>query len=159
MTCCLTAPSHHLNQYFHVIQKVIWLTPANNFVWNAHDIKLYTVFKDYKFKITAMSPRPVSLCMKWKPSITRFIMTGRYHGCQIIYVHSHMHKWYKALSQCVNRNTTQSIMNSKYRVSFVSSVTDICSGFVIIEQYAIYRSTILWYIESQTDIRAPGAWR
>ena len=34
MVCCLTAPSHYLNQYWHIISKVQWHLSEGNFIIN-----------------------------------------------------------------------------------------------------------------------------
>ena len=38
MACCLTAPSHYLNQCWLIISEVLWHSPEGNFTWNAQDI-------------------------------------------------------------------------------------------------------------------------
>ena len=48
MACCLTAPSHYLNQCWLIISKVLW--------HSSEDIMIRR-FEDYIFKITLRSPR------------------------------------------------------------------------------------------------------
>ena len=38
MACCLTAPSHYLNQCWLIISEVLWHSPEGNFTGNAPDI-------------------------------------------------------------------------------------------------------------------------
>ena len=57
MTCCLTAPSHYLNQCWLPISEVLWHSPESNFTWNAPAIISHNNFEKYTFKIAATSPR------------------------------------------------------------------------------------------------------
>ena len=57
MACCLTAPSHYLNQCWLIIGEVLWHSPEGNFTWNVQDIYLWREFENYSFKITSPSPR------------------------------------------------------------------------------------------------------
>ena len=52
MACCLTAPSHYLNQCWLIISEVLWY-----FIGNVHDIYLWYEFENCWLKITAASPR------------------------------------------------------------------------------------------------------
>ena len=45
MACCLTAPSHYLNQCWLVISVVLWHSPEGNFRGNAQDIHSWYEFK------------------------------------------------------------------------------------------------------------------
>ena len=54
MACCLTAPSHYLNQCWLNIIRVLW---HSLFLWNAQDIYPWYEFQNYLFEITAVSPR------------------------------------------------------------------------------------------------------
>ena len=38
MACCLMAPSHYLNQCWHISKGVLWYSPENNFSENTPDI-------------------------------------------------------------------------------------------------------------------------
>ena len=53
MACCLTAPSHYLNQCWLVISKVQWESPQGNFTREFSVINHY----NYLFKISWKSPR------------------------------------------------------------------------------------------------------
>ena len=55
MDCCLTAPSHYLNQWWCIIAGVWWHSPEGNIVRNAIEIYLWYEFENYKFKIPATS--------------------------------------------------------------------------------------------------------
>ena len=54
--CCQTAPNLYLNQCWPIINEVLLLSPYINFTENAHLYPWY-VCENYKFKITATSPR------------------------------------------------------------------------------------------------------
>ena len=43
MACCLTAPSHYLNQCWLVISEALWHPPEGNFPWSAHDVCLFLI--------------------------------------------------------------------------------------------------------------------
>ena len=57
MACCLTAPSHYLNQCWLIISDVLWYSPLSNLTVSARATILYNKFQKYIFKITATSPR------------------------------------------------------------------------------------------------------
>ena len=57
MACCLTAPSHYLNQCGLIISEVVWHSPEGNFTENAEDIYPSNEFETYKFNITATYSR------------------------------------------------------------------------------------------------------
>ena len=46
MACCLTAPSHYLNQCWLIISEALWHSPVDHFTGNAQDIL------DTRLKIT-----------------------------------------------------------------------------------------------------------
>ena len=56
MACCLSAPSHYLNQCWLIIVEVLWHSPEGNFTGNAHNIHPWYVFENDWFWITAASP-------------------------------------------------------------------------------------------------------
>ena len=56
MNCCLTAPSHYLNQCKHHICETLWDSPESNFTVRVWGTILYDEFKNYTFEITATSP-------------------------------------------------------------------------------------------------------
>ena len=56
MACCLTAPSHYLNQC-NLIINVSWHSPEGNFAGNAQDIYPWYQFENHWFKNAAVSPR------------------------------------------------------------------------------------------------------
>ena len=47
MACCLTAPSHYLNQCWLMITEVLWHSPDSNFTENAWDIYHWNEFEIY----------------------------------------------------------------------------------------------------------------
>ena len=47
MACCLTAPSHYLNQCWLMISEVLWHSPDSNFTENAKDIYRWNEFEIY----------------------------------------------------------------------------------------------------------------
>ena len=55
MACCLTAPSHYLNQCWLTISEVLGHSPEGNFTGNAEDIYPWYEFENCLFKITAES--------------------------------------------------------------------------------------------------------
>ena len=57
MACCLTAPSHYLNQCWLLISDVSWHSSENNWTVSAQAIILYNNFENDALKITATSPR------------------------------------------------------------------------------------------------------
>ena len=57
MACCLTAPSHYLNQCWLIISEVLWYSHENRFTVKAQEIYPWYEFENYLFKITASSPR------------------------------------------------------------------------------------------------------
>ena len=71
MACCLTAPSHYLNQCWLIISKVFWYSHKNHFKGKAHDIYLQYEFENLWFEITVISPRG-----QWV-KYTNFVWRGR----------------------------------------------------------------------------------
>ena len=57
MACCLTAPSHYLNQCRLNISKVLWHSSEDIIIRRFEDTNLYSKTEDYIFKITWRSPR------------------------------------------------------------------------------------------------------
>ena len=57
MACCLTAPSHYLDECWLIISGVLWLSPESHFTWYAQDSYLWNKFENYWFKITNTPPR------------------------------------------------------------------------------------------------------
>ena len=70
MACCLTAPSHFLNQYCLIISHIFSHSPERNFTRNTQDINPWCEFDIYWFKFTAISTRGqwVKSCLRltWK---------------------------------------------------------------------------------------------
>ena len=54
LTCCLTAPSHYLNQCWLLINGVLWHSPMTNFIGRYQFIKWV---EKYTCKISSTSPR------------------------------------------------------------------------------------------------------
>ena len=57
MTCCLTAPSHYLNQCWLIISEVQWHSYWGNFTRDASTINHWNPFESYIFKISFKFPR------------------------------------------------------------------------------------------------------
>ena len=50
MACCLTAPSHYLNQCWLHMNEVLWYSHESNFTANAQATILYLEFENYTLK-------------------------------------------------------------------------------------------------------------
>ena len=57
MTCCLTAPSHYLNQCWLIIREVQWHSFLDNFTRDTSTINHYDTFENYITKISFNFPR------------------------------------------------------------------------------------------------------
>ena len=57
MACCLTAPSHYLNQCWLFIREVQWQSPEGNFTRNASAINYYNQLENHLPKLSFKSPR------------------------------------------------------------------------------------------------------
>ena len=57
MACCLTAPSHCLNQRWLMISEVLWHSTDSNFTENTQDIYLWNEFEIYQSETVVKSPR------------------------------------------------------------------------------------------------------
>ena len=57
MACCLTAPSHYLNQCWLIISKVQWHSSEGNFTTETSAINHKHYLEKYSFKISFKSPR------------------------------------------------------------------------------------------------------
>ena len=57
MACCLTAPSHYLNQCWLIISKVLWHLSEDIIIRRFDDINQQSKIEDYIFKITLRSPK------------------------------------------------------------------------------------------------------
>ena len=51
MACCLTAPSHYLNQCWFIISVVLWHSSKTNFLVSAKDSNSFNVCPKYKYTI------------------------------------------------------------------------------------------------------------
>ena len=58
MACCLTAPSHYLNQWWLIISKVQWHSSEGNFTAGISVINHCNWLEKYSPKISLKSPRP-----------------------------------------------------------------------------------------------------
>ena len=67
MVCRLTAPNHYLNQYWLIINGVLWHSPKINFQGSAHCVNFYNEFEKCicKKKTFHISQGPMS----WKQQI------------------------------------------------------------------------------------------
>ena len=57
MACCLSAPSHYLNQCWLIISKVLWHSSEDTITRRFEDTDQFSKIEDYIFKITLRSPR------------------------------------------------------------------------------------------------------
>ena len=57
MACCLTAPSHYLNQCWLIISMVLWHSSEDIIIRRFEDTNQQSKTEDYIFKITLRSPR------------------------------------------------------------------------------------------------------
>ena len=57
MACCLTAPSHYLNQCWLIISKVLWHSSEDIIIRRFEDTNQYSKIENYIFKMTLRSPR------------------------------------------------------------------------------------------------------
>ena len=64
MACCLTSPSHYLNQYWLPIREVLWHSPRINFTSSAPATILYNNLERYVFKLLPyLSGRVTHICV------------------------------------------------------------------------------------------------
>ena len=56
MACCLTAPSHYLNQCWHTINKVQWHSSDGNFTRYTSTIDHWVLFENYLCKLSFECP-------------------------------------------------------------------------------------------------------
>ena len=57
MACCLTAPSHYLNQCWLIIRKALWHSSKDIIIRRFEDTNQQNKIENYIFKITLRSPR------------------------------------------------------------------------------------------------------
>ena len=57
MACCLTAPSHYLNQCWLIIIEVQWNSYPGNFARDASTLNHWKMFENYMFKNSFKFPR------------------------------------------------------------------------------------------------------
>ena len=69
MACCLTAPSHYLNQCWLITSKVLWLSWEGNFTRDASIINHWNLFENYMSKISFKFPRG-----RWVKCIFRYVL-------------------------------------------------------------------------------------
>ena len=66
MTCCITAPSHYLNQCWLIISEVLCHSPEGIYTGNGHTIILYNEFEN-DFKINASASELMTFpCPPWQ---------------------------------------------------------------------------------------------
>ena len=84
MACCLTAPSHYLNQCWQMIREVLWYSPESNLTKNTQDIYRWNEFEIYWLESVVKSRRGqwVNTCLD------HFRYNVRYHGSK--------RQWWKA---------------------------------------------------------------
>ena len=103
--CCLTAPSHYLNQCWLLISNVPWHSHESNCTASAPTNILHSKFQNYTFEIAATSPRgqwvkivrlifrptkQTSLTIKWH-DINRNTL-GHWHFPNLISLLNHNYK-------------------------------------------------------------------
>ena len=79
MACCLTAPSHYLNQCWLIISEVLWHSPDSNFTENASDIYRWNDFEIYWFETVVKSPRG-----QWVNLVNRLLHQDAYHHLTLL---------------------------------------------------------------------------
>ena len=74
MACCLTAPSHYLNQCWLIISEVLWHSPEGNFIWKARDMYPRCEFDYYLLILQPHLPGANDLTnMFWEPSVSAVV--------------------------------------------------------------------------------------
>ena len=58
--CCLTAPSHYLNQCWLIIKGALWHSPGSNLTIRAHELNLQHMFRNCAFKTRYVDGTPTS---------------------------------------------------------------------------------------------------
>ena len=75
MACCLTAPSHYLNQCWLIMNLILWHLPENNFIGISHNINSINEFENYNLKFITVSPR----CHRVNPSVSPMSLGPKLH--------------------------------------------------------------------------------
>ena len=82
MACCLTAPSHYLNQCWLIIKGVLWHSAENNFTKGAHEFNLRRVQRLH----LKLPPQPSRGCLTldihthgFNPCCAEFILENSRH--------------------------------------------------------------------------------
>ena len=90
MACCLTVPSHYLNQCWRIIHEILWHSFEGNVCLNIHDINPQIVCEIYTFQITSGSLRKKNelKCISWCISFVALTET-RWHD-RITGKHTHL---------------------------------------------------------------------
>ena len=112
MACCLTAPSHYLNQCWLMISGVLWHSADSNFTENTQDVYFWNELEIYKFETNQTLPR----CQWVKRMVQISLATGIkllmlqlssgyifvcWHSYMLTaFVGSHMEAWTKWLTFC-----------------------------------------------------------
>ena len=74
MACCLTAPSHYLNQCWLSISSVQWLSSKDNLTRDTSAINHYNQLENYLSKIQLRSPRGQWVKLHFNTSVTKHIV-------------------------------------------------------------------------------------
>ena len=77
--CCLTAPSHHLNQYWLIITYALWHSSGSDSAHIAPATSLYNEFEHHTLKLLPHFPRANELATE----ICLFALTYRHELLQI----------------------------------------------------------------------------
>ena len=79
MACCLTAPSHYLNQCWLIFSVVLWHSSESNFTAITQCIIMYNNFENHTLEITSTTPWVKSTYREYK--IIPAVLCGQYHFC------------------------------------------------------------------------------
>ena len=79
MACCLTAPSHYLNQCWLIISEVQWHSYKGNFTRDASTINPLNLFQNYMSKISCKFPRG-----QWVNQLCKMMQAIRNESCAAI---------------------------------------------------------------------------
>ena len=74
MTCCLTAPSHYLNQCWRIITKVQWCSSEGNFTWEITANSHWNQLENYFSKILSKFSRD-----QWVNGSEKLYASGALH--------------------------------------------------------------------------------
>ena len=133
MAFCLTAPSHYLNQCWHIISKVHWHSSQWNFMRYLSHQSQKLAWKSLRLKISFNSPR--DQCVKKK--ICHFKSLSKHPAAE----YNMLIFWYKLYMYslyCVNFPCHRGLINSLHAKFF--------RGNINIYIYILcHYSTVIWH--------------